>query len=175
MRCRRGAVHADGARRWLAGRSSHAGLAALAAGLALAPAPRPAAVATCAFAGAALAAARMPRLALLVAGLVLAGAIVGGSRLAAIDRTAAAAGPPGATVSGRAVLLGPPRPSMFGSSAIVRVESGRARGARVVARAGSELRWPGGGEVGTIVSISGVTARPARARDFDWPGYLRRR
>src|SRR4051812_9573684 len=101
--------------------------------------------------------------------------MAGGWRVAAIDRAAAAAGPAGSLIAGRAVVLESPRRSMFGSSAIVRLESGRARGARVVARADAEMRWPDGGEIGTIVSVSGDAEPPAPGRDFDWPGYLRRR
>lgn len=169
------AVRAERARRWLAARPHHVGLAALTAGLVLGAAPRPVAVGVSGFGAAAFGAARLPRLALLGATLVLAGAIVGGWRIAAIDRAAAAAGPAGTTVMGRAVVLEPPRRSLYGSSAVVRMQSGRARGARLLARADGDLRWPDGGEVGTIVEVSGDAERPARGRSFDWPAYLRRK
>jgi competence protein ComEC len=168
-------VRADRARRWLAGRPHHAGLAALAAGFALAPAPPPAAVGVAAGVALCLAVARLPRLAALAAALVLAGAVAGDWRVAAIDRAAAAAGPPGATVAGLAVVLEPPRRSLYGTSAVIRMQTGRGRGARLLARADAALRWPDGGEVGTIVDVSGDAEPPARGRDFDWPAYLRRK
>jgi competence protein ComEC len=155
-------------RRWLAGRPHHLGLAAFAAGLALQPR---AALAAAVALAVVLAAARLPRLSALMGVLLLAGAVIGSARVSAIDRTAARAGPEGAEVRGDAVLLERPRRSQFGSSAVLRLASG----ARAVARAGSRMRWPDEGEPGTIVSIDGVTKRPARGRSFDWPAYLRRR
>src|SRR4051812_10621105 len=107
--------------------------------------------------------------------LLLFGALVGAWRIDAIDRSAERAGPAGASVEGRAVLLEAPRESQFGSSAIVRMESGRAKGARVLARADGDLRWPAGGEGGTIVPLSGSADKPDRGISFDWPAYLRRR
>ncbi|MEA2450151.1 MAG: competence protein ComEC, partial [Thermoleophilaceae bacterium] len=168
-------MDADRARAWLAGRPHHGGIAAFAAGLALAPAPPWASIALAACAAGALAAARLARLAPLVAGLVAAGALVGAWRIDAIDRSAERAGPAGAAVAGRAVVLEAPRRSQFGSSAIVRMESGRARGAKVLARADGAMRWPADGEVGTIVALSGSADRPKRGISFDWPAYLRRR
>src|SRR5436305_14506473 len=113
------------------GRRYAAGAAALAAGLALAVTP-PSAVTLCAFAAVAcLLALRLAGIALLVAVLVVAGSAFGHWRLDAIERDAA---PPGAALAGRAVLLEPPKPSRFGSSAVVRMESGRFRGMRVLAR-----------------------------------------
>src|SRR5205085_2878923 len=120
-------------------RPYHAGAAALAAGLALAVAP-PSAVALCGFAAVAcLLALRLARIALLVVVFVVAGSAFGHWRLDAIDRDAA---PPGAALEGRALLLEPPKPSRFGSSAVVRMESGRFRGMRVLARTSGRARWP---------------------------------
>jgi competence protein ComEC len=153
-------------------RPHHVGVAAVAAGLLLAPAPPAAAVAVAACLGGALVALRLPRLALLAAALLLAGSLVGGERLAAIDRSAAAAGPAGAAVSGSATVLERPRPSRFGSSALLRLESG----ARVLARADPETHWPDGGDPGTVVRLRGVAQEPARGSgELDWPAHLRRR
>lgn len=163
------------ARAWLAVRPHHVGLAALATGLGLAPAPPAAGVAVAGCAAAACVAARLVRLATLTGLLCLLGLLGGTQRLGAIDASAARAGPAGAGVVGRAVILEPPRASRFGTSTVLRMESGRARGARVLARAGAGLRWPDGGEVGAIVSLTGVAKRPAPGKSFDWRGYLRRR
>jgi competence protein ComEC len=168
-------VNLDRARAWLAGRPHHVGVAAFAGGLALAIAPPFAAIAAAAFVAAAFATARLPRLAPLAAGLLLLGALIGAWRLDAIDRSAERAGPAGAALEGRAVVLEAPRPSLFGSTAVLRMESGRARGTRVLARADGELRWPDGGEVGTIVALRGSVERPDRGESFDWRAHLRRR
>src|SRR5437870_2752985 len=151
-------------------RPYHVGLAALSAGLASASgAGRVGAIAAGALA-AALLVARAPRLALIAAALAITGTAIGQWRIAAID-AAGAVGPPGTTVSGRAVILEPPRPSRFDSSAVVQMQSGPAKGARLLARARLTLRWPDGGEPGTIVWLRGVTKQPAAGRGFDWAGY----
>ncbi len=154
-------------RRRLAERPHHAGLGAFAAGLALPP--RTAVLIALALA-AAFGLARLPRLSALAAVLLLLGAVAGSARLGAIDRTADLAGPQGARVAGTATILERPRRSQFGSSAMIALESG----AHVVARADSALRWPQGGEPGTIVAIDGSAKRPARGQSFDWASHLRR-
>lgn len=97
---------------------------------------------------------------------------IGTARVAAIDATAARVAP-GERVSGDATVLERPRPGRFGSSAVLRM----ANGARVLARAGASMRWPAGGEPGTIVRVVGTARAPARSAstDFDWSAYLRRR
>ncbi|HEX6459716.1 MAG TPA: ComEC/Rec2 family competence protein [Thermoleophilaceae bacterium] len=124
----------------------------------------------------ALALTRAPLLGVLAAVLLLGGAAAGHARLHAIDAPDRFlhAGEP---FSGRAWLLEWPRASPFGSSAEVRVVSGPARGAHLLARAPAGWRWPKGGSPGTGVQIRGLLERPRRSAraDFDYPAYLRRR
>ena len=157
---------------WLARHPHQLGVAALGAGLALAVAPPPAGLVVAACSAAGLLAARLPRHALLVAALLLAGVLVGAARLAAIDRSAQAAGAAGSAVTGRATVLERPRPSRFGSSAVLSLPTG----SRVLARADAGMRWPEGGDPGTIVRVRGLLRRPARGSgELDWPAHLRRR
>ncbi len=60
-------------------------------------------------------------------------------------------------------------------SAVVRLESGTARGVKLLAT--TEGSWPGPGEPGTEVRIHGTAKPPMRAEGarFDWPAHLRRR
>ena len=106
------------------------------------------------------------------AAALLIGMAVGTLRIAAIDATAARV-TAGESVRGEATVLERPRRSAFGSSAVLRL----ANGARVLARVDRGVRWPGGGEPGTIIQVSGVGRAPRRSAtsDFDWPAYLRRR
>src|SRR5206468_3788918 len=97
---------------------------------------------------------RLPRRAALAAIAAVAALACGSARLAAIDR-GAYAGPPGTAVSGRAVVLEQPRPSRFGSSAVVRMTSGRAAGVQLLARGGGRTRDG---------PRRGRRDRPARAR-----------
>jgi competence protein ComEC len=156
-------------------RPYHVAAAALAVGLALAGAPKPAAVITAGMGAAALAAVRLQRLALLVAAMVIIGALAGGWRLNAIDASAARAGPAGRTVVAQATLLEHPRPSLFGSSAALQIDSGSAAGARVLARLDGRRGWPGGGQPGTVLRVAGTVKEPASGSSFDWRAYLRRR
>src|SRR5467141_869784 len=91
-------------------RPYHVGLAGLCASLAAAPAGGRLGLAVAGALAALLLIARAPRLALAAALLAVAGTAVGQWRIAAIDK-ASAVGPSGTTVSGRAVILEPPRPS----------------------------------------------------------------
>jgi competence protein ComEC len=156
-------------------------MAALGVGLSLAPGPPAAApivalVAACAVGAAAhRAGGRTVSLPLLAAAMVCAGAAGGEWRLSAIDRSAARAGPDGSLVSGRAILLEHPRPSQFGSSAAVRMISGRASGAQLLARLDGHRPWPAGGEPGAVLRVLGTAKRPAGGGSFDWRAYLRRR
>ncbi|HEY1594362.1 MAG TPA: ComEC/Rec2 family competence protein [Thermoleophilaceae bacterium] len=123
-----------------------------------------------------LAFARAPGLALVAAVLLAGGAAVGHVRVRSIDAPASHLHP-GERFVGRAVLLERPRGSRFDSSAEVRVASGPARGALVLARAPLGWRWPSGGAVGTSLAVAGLVSRPHRSAtaDFDYPAYLRRR
>ena len=73
------------------------------------------------------------------AALVLSAALVGGLRVHAIDAPAAAA-PPGSVIDAEATLLDRPRAGLFGSSAPMRIDSGPARGLRILARTSGD--WP---------------------------------
>jgi competence protein ComEC len=156
-------------------RPYHLGAGALAVGLALASAPRAAAPVVAGMAGLAFVLLRVRALALLVAGLICAGALGGGWRLHAIDDAAARAGPAGSPLVARAILLEHPRPSLFGSSAAVQVASGRAEGALLLARLDGHRPWPDGGRPGTILRLAGTVEEPADGGSFDWRAYLRRR
>jgi competence protein ComEC len=156
-------------------------MAALGAGLSLAPgapaaAPIVALAGACVVGAAAYCARGQPALlALLTAAMVCAGAVGGGWRLGTIDRSAARAGPDGSLVSGRAILLEHPRPSQFGSSAAVRMTTGRAAGAQLLARLDGRRPWPAGGQPGAVLRVVGTAKRPAGGGSFDWRAYLRRR
>jgi competence protein ComEC len=117
-----------------------------------------------ALAAAAAACVRGRRAAAVVATIVMAAAVCGAVRLAAIDRPAAAA-PPGSAVDEVATLLERPRPGHFGSSAPMRIETGRAHGLRMLARRRT-TEWPAT-HPGTRFRLHGLVARadgaPARA------------
>src|SRR3954468_16952333 len=114
---------------------------AVAAGLACGPEPSIALVAA-PVAGGGLVAARVTRaLALLAAVGLLIGCSVGATRTAAIDGSARQI-EPGERVDGRAIVAERPRPSRFGSSAVLEIER---NGTRVLARAPARLRWPAHG------------------------------
>ena len=110
--------------------------------------------------------------ALTAAVALIAGVAAGTARVAAIDAQAERV-KPGERIEGEATLVERPRPSRFGSSAVLELPNG----ARVLARAGGRVRWPSGGEPGTVVGVTGTARRPRRSAssDFDWPAYLRRR
>ena len=162
-------------------RPYHLVVAAVAAGLALASAPHwaPGAAAlvaaTTAAAVARSARVRPAPLAVLAAVAISAGAFAGALRLSAIDRSADRAGPDGSLVAGTAILLEHPRPSQFGSSAAIRMTSGSASGALLLARVDGHRPWPAGGEPGAILRVAGTAKKPASGGSFDWRAYLRRR
>jgi competence protein ComEC len=158
----------------VARRPYHVALAALACGLVLGPGAAGAAPSVATGVGIVLYFAGLRRLALMAAALVCAGTLAGAWRTEAIDHSAAAAGPPGTLVAGRAVLLEHPRSSRFGSSAVIRMVTGRAAGAKLLARSTGSLRWPAGGAPGAIVRVSGASALPVNGPGFDWRAHLRR-
>ena len=165
--------------RWLDRRRPHVAVAALATGLAAAPAlPRSHLLLAAALAAAAalLRVAGVPAVAVIAALALVLGAVAGGARLDAIDRTADRA-LLADRAEGPAVVLQRPRRTRFGSWAIVQLGSGPGAGARVAARAGAGIRWPAGGEPGTGVLVSGSLERPRRTPGsrLDWPAFLRRR
>ena len=81
-------------------------------------------------------------------------------RVNAIDRTAALPGPDRRTISDQAILLEHPRESLFGSAAAVRIITGRAAGAPMLARLDGRSEWPDGGQPGTILQVAGTAAEP---------------
>lgn len=161
--------------RVVAGRPYHAAMASLAAGLALAPARAWLAVGAAAIAAACLALVRLPVMSTVAAGAILLGAGIGAWRLDSIDHAARAAGPAGTQIAGRAVLLEHPRRSLFGSSAAVRLTTGRAANARVLARLNGHRSWPDAGRPGAILRVGGITSKPSSGGSFDWAAHLRRR
>jgi len=149
--------------------------ALVALGLALAPHPAAAVAGLAAGAGCALGLALAGvrhAVAVVAAVALLAGVAVGTARVEAIDSVAARVHP-GQRVADEATLIERPRPSQFGSSAVIKLPNAT----RVLARASGHLRWPDGGEPGTIVRVEGTARAPRRSpsSDFDWPAYLRRR
>jgi DNA invertase Pin-like site-specific DNA recombinase len=159
---------------WLEKRPFHLAAGAFALGLAAAEHPRVAALCACAAAALAL---RLPAdltLAAVVAVPVLLGATVGSARLHAIDAGGGRARP-GTAVAARATLLERPRRSRFGSSTVLRLETGPARGARVLARTRAR-GWPRGGEPGTQIEVAGELTAPRgeSSGGLDWRAHLRR-
>jgi competence protein ComEC len=162
---------------WLGARSPHLALAALACGLAAAPAA-PATLPLAATAiGVALRLWRgIPPLLPVALIAFSIGVGFGSARVGSIDRSAERA-LAADRFDGVATVLQRPRRTRFGSWAIVELRSGPGRGSRVVARAGEELRWPAAGEPGAEVNASGSIQRPRRTPGsrLDWPAHLRRR
>src|SRR5205085_3236527 len=158
---------------WLDRRPLHVAVGAVALGLATAEAPRLAAVAALA-AALGLVTARRPRLALAVSLGLLVGAALGAVRIRELDSRMLAARP-GTSIDAVATILAAPRPSRFESSAELRVETGPAAGAHVMARSRVHA-WPGDGEPGTQLHVTGSLEKPRRKRGerLDWPAYLRR-
>jgi competence protein ComEC len=147
-----------GAPSWLDRRPHHVAAAALAVGLAASRTPV-AAVGLAAAAGLTLAAARAPRAAATVAVGLLVGATIGTARIESTDAAAGRALAAG-RADGIAVVLEHPRPSRFGSSALLELRSGPAAGARVLARARAGMRWPEAGEPGVLARVSGSLDAP---------------
>src|SRR5438552_11011940 len=96
--------------------------------------------------------------------LVFGAAVLGTLRIAAIDRPARAA-PPGTVIDANATLLDTPRPTRFGSSATMQIDSGPARDLRVLARVESGS-WPPDAGPGLRVRMRALVRDPrGRARD----------
>ena len=127
---------------WLDRRPFHVAVGALAVGLAAAEQPRVSAAAGL-VAAVGLCAARRPRLAAAVGLGLLAGATVGAARIRTLDAQMNVARP-GTSIHATATLLTAPRPSRFESSAELRIDSGPAAGAHVLARTRARS-WPAGG------------------------------
>jgi competence protein ComEC len=113
------------------------------------------------------------RLAALAVAAVVAGGFAGSARVDSID-SAAAQLRPGQRLATVVELLEAPRPGRFGGwSAEVRVRSGAARGARLLARSDANTRM----ERGSRAAVTGLLLRPRRSPgdSFDYGAYLRRR
>ena len=169
-------MNVPGAAAWLDGRAAHLVVAAAAGGLALtgasAAAPLVAAVAV-AVAGAILGVARTATLVALA--LAFAG-LAGTARLEALDGPGARLGD-GQRVAGRAQLRTTPRPGAFGASAELAIESGSARGVRLLARFPREGQFPSQLGAGAEIAVDGVFRRvePPRDDGLDFAAHLRRR
>lgn len=138
-------------------RRPHLAIACVVAGLALSPVGSTAAVVAAAAAGAVGVVAFGRRGSLVAVTLVLSAAAFGALRLAAADRPAQAA-PVGSAVDAVATLLERPRPGLHGSSAPMRIESGPAKGLKILGRR-RELAWPAA-EPGTRFHIRGFVKPP---------------
>ncbi|MDQ3645236.1 MAG: DUF4131 domain-containing protein, partial [Actinomycetota bacterium] len=154
----------------------HLALAAIAIGLALAQAPTAGRLAIAGVLATILSLLGAPRTAVLAAVGLLAGALAGHARLAAID-SAGEALEPADRVEGRAHLQSAPRAGPFGASAEVRMASGHAQGVRLLVRFPREARLALGTGIGSEVEIAGGMRPPKpRGEDgFDLHAYLRRR
>ena len=120
-------------------RRPHLAIGCVVTGLALAPAGAAAALVAVTAATALAASTFGRRGAVVAACLVLAAGLFGALRIATIDRPATAA-QPGSVIDADATLLERPRQGLFGSSAAMKIETGPARGLRVLAR--NAERWP---------------------------------
>ena len=112
-----------------------------------------------------------PRLGAGAAALVLAGALAGDWRLAAIDGSASPVSD-GARVEERAHLLTPPRPGRFGASAEVELTGGPVRGARLLLRIPRWAPLPAGARPGAELRLEG---RTHALGESPFALYLRRR
>src|SRR3954452_8543905 len=75
----------------------------------------------------------------IAAAMVLGAAMIGALRIAQIDRPAPAA-PPGSAIEAEATLLEHPRQGLYSASAPMKIESGPAKGLRILAR--NSGTWP---------------------------------
>src|SRR3954470_22986344 len=103
------------------------------------------------------------RAAAITAVLILTCAAGGALRLAAIDRPARAV-PPGAVIDAKATLLERPRAGIFGSSAPMKVDTGPARGLRILAR-NHDSRW--NADPGTRFQVRGLVLASNRSGGAD--------
>jgi competence protein ComEC len=157
----------------------HVAVGSLAAGLALAQAEAPLALAAAAGLLICLAWLRAPRLAVVAAGLLLVGSTLGDSRLRALDHTSTRIGD-GRSIRAHAHILTRPRPSAFGASAEARIATGSLAGARVLLRLADRDARPALPEstaIGAELALAGTLRRPHTERDaaFDFAAHLRRR
>ncbi len=156
-------------------RLPHAALAALAAGLIAAGCGAAGVLLPVVLVLAVLAALGAPRGGLVLAAALVAGATVGAARIDSIDAPGLRLHP-GEAVVGSATLMGPPRPGAFGSSVVVRMDTGRALGAKLAVRLPRGAPMPADAGAGDRVRLDGFFRhpRPRPQADFDYGAYLRR-
>jgi competence protein ComEC len=144
-----------------------------AAGLVLSPAPARVALGAAAVALTTAAGLRRASWGAVCAAVLLAATAAGDLRLRAIDRAGARLAP-FTRVDERAVLLERPRPAGDRTRATVRLASGPARGAKLLAVV--DGRWRGPADVGLRLRVRGLAKPPLRGEGdrFDWPAHLLR-
>jgi competence protein ComEC len=156
----------------------HVGIGAVALGLTLGDAHEQLVVAAAALAPMLLSALRAGPLGATAAVLVVAGALAGEARLAAIDAPAGRVRD-GERVELSAHLLTQPRPGPLGSTAEVAVGTGALRGARLMVRAARWAPLPRGVRIGEELRLEGRLEAPAPAAgdasSLDFAAYLRGR
>ena len=159
---------------WVDRSRYHVAAAGLVAGLALSPAGWGAAAAVVAVCGCLLGFVWRPRVAVVCVLLLLAGAAVGDLRLRGIDAPGERL-EPFTRIDESALLLERPRPAGSLTRAAVRLVSGEANGAKLLATV--EGPWRGPTEPGTELRIQGLAKSPLQTEGsrFDWPAHLRRR
>src|SRR3954454_3881912 len=149
-------------------RRPHLAISCAVAGLALAPAGWMAVVVGCLLAATAGRFAFGVRGMAVAAGLVIGAATFGGLRIAAIERPATAA-PPGTVVAADATLLERPRAGLFGFSAVMQIDSGPARGLRILARTTDALP---ASDPGVRFRMHGFVRDPNRAAGASAAGAI---
>jgi competence protein ComEC len=147
-------------------------MAALAAGLACSAPPRVAAFAALSACVVVGLVSDRPALGLLAAALVLGGLAIGQARLAAIARPAAHLRD-GVELRGAAVALERARPGPFGWSLELRLQDGRAEGARLLGRLPRWRPAPARAEPGALLAVRGSFRR--LRGDDGYAAYLRSR
>ena len=152
-------------------RPYHVVVAAAALGLALAEARVELLVVVSALCFAVLARMGAARLGAIAAAVVLAGALAGELRLAAIDAPAARLRD-GESVDLRAHLRTAPRPGLFGASAEIEVAGGRLNRARLLLRIPRWSPLPGSARPGSELRLKGRTKALGPGA---FAGHLRRR
>lgn len=165
-----------GVRRFLRRNRPHVTIAACAAGLAASPhGARPIIACLLLALATAVALDRVRTQArILVVAAALGGVVAGAARIEAIDRPARAA-PPGSAIQARATLLEHARDTRFGRRVPMRIDSGPARGLRVMAHMDFDIHTRAPMGPGLRVQMRALVTRTKRDGDFDYAAFLRSR